>query len=794
MFHRKLLLTFFCISTSLLAMSSDFLYNHRELTKSQVLLYSNFALFPSNLFSYDLAMKAGINYYYLNRLSQAEEYFFRASELARNNSDKSNAYYWLGRSFLKHREPVKASQYFAQVLNQNPNPAGDFLFFYGMSLYETGNYDGAINCFLNYESQTKTQLQPKELPLFIGATALANGNYDLAKSYLEQTQLKSDPISTTQSCYLSGLNCYINGEKDKSLEMLNKVKTDTNLPFLINRARLIVGTIYFEKNELSKAINEFESIIQDTISNYKEQAYLRTGISYQKQNKLTKALTYYDTLLQKYPNSELNELAIYYKAQIFKQTDKLLKSAREYRKFLALYPKSPLAEEVNANLGKVLFDEKNYLEAIPVLEDFIKNYPKSKFRNEALYNLIQSCIELNKYEKVKIYGGKYLREFPQSLQASNVHYRLGTISIQEKDTSNAIKHFTRVTNGQFYPYALNELGNIHYGLGSYSQALKYFNLAELVSLDTLVDDIRLNREKIYLKQGQYETEIEMFKNYLSKYPQSYKAAQIQYGIANYYLLENDITTAIREFDKVSNYDATSQYVPMAETAKANCYTKIGEIEQVKNCYLKIINNFPKVPYLPQVLYNLATIYNQSQKLDSAIIFYDRLVSNFPKAGESEVALLELAKTYQKIDNLTNAIIIYERFIVVYTNSNYEKQAYVNLTDAYINMGNFTSAERTIKNAFNKFGKFGDGYFKLGKINFINNKIGIAKNNFLDAHNFYLKEEKQELAAVALWEAGKCAIELKKWNEAQDLFNRCKNETQDERLRIECDNQLKLIPK
>jgi TolA-binding protein len=794
MFRVKTLLITFCLFTSLLAVSPDFLYNQKEPIKSKALIYTDFAKLPSHVFSYALMMKVGIDNYYLNKFTQAEKYFSKALKLARDSLQKSNSYYWLGRSFLMRQEAERASQYFAQVLNYYPNPVTDFLFFYGISLYATGHYDDAFNCFLNYEGQTKTESQAKELPLFIGATALAKGDYVLAEQYLDQDKLESNPKFATPTFYLLGLSYYLAGEKDKSLEALREVKSDTNESDFINRAHLISGTIYFERGELTKATNEFDAVTKDTINPYKEQAYLRSGISYLKQKKSIKALARFDTLLQNYPSSSLNELAIYYKAQIFQQDNKLSRSEREYRKFLASYPNSPLAEEISANLGQVLFDEENYLEAIPILEDFVKNYPKSKFRREALFNLIQSSYELNKYDKVKIYGGKFLIEFPMSGKAFDVHYKLGEIGIIEKNTSNAIKHFNAVTSGRFYPYALNELGNIYTDIDSFSLALNYYNLAEQVSTDTLVDEIRLSREKIYLKQGQYKSEMEMLKKYLEKYPQSRKVAKTQFDIGNYFLKQNDVANAIVEFDKVSGFDPTSQYVPMAEMGKAECYTKLGETEQVTNCYLRIINDFPNVNYLPQVLYSLASLYNQNQKYDSAIIFYDQLISNFPKAEQTEDALFELAKANQTLDNLNNAIISYQRFIVGYSNSKYLKESYLNLADAYKDMGKFSLAEKAIKDAFNKFGKFGDGYFKLGKINVINNKITVAKTNFLDAHDAYVKEQKKELAAVSLFEAGKCVIELKKWSEAKDLFNRCVKETQDERLRIECDNQLKLIPK
>jgi len=776
------------------SVSPDYLYDLKQLNKSKALVYADFSNSTHKIFLYESMIKVGIDNYYLDKFSQAEKYFSKALKLARNSLDKSETYYWLGKSFLMHQEANRASQYFTQTLNYNKNPASDFLFFYGISLYETEHYDDAFNCFLNYENQTVADSQMSELPLFIGASALAKGDYALAEQYLDQGSLQSDAKFTIPTYYLLGLNYYLDGEKGKSLDALGEMKSSPNQVDLVNRARLIAGTIYFERGDLTKATNEFDAITNDTINSYKEQAYLRSGISYLKLKKSTKALAQFDTLLQKYPNSSLNELALYYKAQIFKQSNKLSKSEREYRKFLSAYPNSQLAEEVSANLGKVLFEEENYIEAIPILEDFVKNYPNSKFRNEALFNLTQSCYALKKYDKVRTYGEKLLKEFPSSEKVFDIHYMLGEIGIMQKNNNYAQKHLNTIISGPLFPYALYELGNIYSSIDSFATALNYYNLAEQVSNDSLLDIIRLNRETVFLKQGQYKSEIEMLRKYLEKYPTSRKAARIQFDIGNYFLKQNDVTSAVIEFDKVRGFDSTSQYVAMAELGKSQSYILLGKPEQVSECYLKIIKDFPSASFLTQVIYSLASLYNQSQKYDSAIIFYDRLVTVFSKAQETEDALFELSNVYKTLDNLNQATKLYERFISLYPNSNHLRDTYLNLADAYIEIGKFSFADKAVNDAFKKYGKFGDGFYKLGKINFIDNKAATAKTNFLDAHTEYLKENNRELAALSLFEAAKCAVELKKWNEAKQLFNRCINETQDERLRIECQNQLKSIEK
>lgn len=788
-----LLISYFNISGLVYAISPEFFYNQKELGKAKAASYLLFGERAENIFSYDNNLKLGIFNYYSNNPSLAEQYFSKALKLAQDSLSKANAYYWLGRSCLLHNESEKATYNFAQVLNFNKNVDPEFLFFYGIALYDISRYEDALNCFLNFENQIKNQSRPKELPLFIGACALGKGDFILAEQSLNQDELQTNPKFFPVPTYLLGLTYYLDGAKDKSLDILRRVKADTISFDIKTRAHLVSGAIYFDRGDLTKAVNEFDAMLRDTLSKFNEQAYLRSAISYLKLKKSQKALARFDTLIQKYPNSPLNELAFYYKAQIYKQNQKWTQAKREYKKFLAGYPNSPLLEPVSYNLGQVLFLEENYIEAIPVLEDFLNEFPNSRFRNEVLFDLIQSCYVLGKDSKVQTYGEKFTQEFPSSDNAFEVHYKLGEIGIRNKDYRYAQQHLSQIDRSLLFPYALKELGDINYALDSLSLALDYYNFAERICTDTLIDEIRFNRENVYFKQGIYKSNLDMLKGFLAKYPESRKAAMVQYEIGEHYLKLGDAAQAIAEFDKVKNIESNSQYVPMAEMGKAQSYIMLGQTNQAIESYLKIVTEFRTVPFLSKAIYSLGSLYFSIQQYDSAVIFYNRIITELPKNQESELAFVELAKIYNRLGKFIEAADLLQQFITRYPHSLHLAQVYLDLVNCYKEMGKFVQAEKTIKEMFNKVGKTGDGYFKLGEINVLQNKPVTAMGNFFEAYSAYIKEQKKELAALSLFQAGKCAINVKKWSEAKELFLRVIKETQDERLRIQCEEELKQIP-
>ncbi len=794
--HRNVLLflSLFLIISCFLVLAdnvkANLFYNQKLLKKAKGLSYQTLTGQPSNIFSYESNLKIGIYNYYSKNSQQAEKYFIKAAKLASDSTEKAFSYYWLARSYLMHNEFERAANYFAQTLSYKKNPLPELLLFYGIALYETGQYNDALNCFLNYESQSKTGLQPKELPLFIGASALANGDMVIADQYLDKDELLNNLRYYPMPAYLLGLNYYLAGNKIKSLEVLKTVNTDSSSREIRQRAHLVMGEIYSGRGEMSNAANEFDAIIDDTISKFKEQAYMRSGISYFKQNKLQKAMARFDSLILKYPDSKLNELGFYYKGQIYNQNQKWSKAISEYRKFLANYPKSALAEQTSIYLGRILFDQENYKEASIVYEDFIGNYPKSKNRSEALYNLVQTNIKLGYVEKAQTNGQKFIREFPSSLKITEIRYKLGVLEMNKNDFTSAQRQFRLITDGMYYPYALKELGDINYSLDSLLSALSFYDAAEKVCVDTLIDEVRYNRELVYLKQGTYKSNLDMLKGFLTTFPQSRKAAMVQYEIAQIYLNQGNASQAIIEFDKVRNFDSTLQYKPLAELGMAQGYVLLGKKNEAVEKYLRIVNDFSAVSYLPSIMWSLAVLYDSLQKYDSSFIYYNRLVSEYPKTVQGENSFVELARKYRLFGEINQAIKVLEQYINIYPNSNNLRAAYFDLAAYYQEIGKLTLTEKTLQQIFNKYGKSGDGYDKFGKLYTLQNKYSLAQASFINAHNYYLIEKKTELAALSLFEAGKCAMSLKKWDNAKDLFTRCMNETQDERLRIQCEEQLR----
>jgi TolA-binding protein len=785
-----MLLFLCCVKLS--GVSPDFLFNQRDFHKAKIMADALTNSNPQLVFSYKHSLNLGIYNYYLKDYNQSEKHFLKALRYASDSLSIAQANYWLGKIYLASNRQDQAISCFNQVQQYYEKPSRDFLFIFGIALYDMEQYEDALSCFLNYQAQTQKEMQPKELPLFVAAAALGKKDYEISRDIIIDEDLLNKPDFYPLADYVLALDYYLTGDKTNSLNLLRKINADTLVSDISDNARLISGVIYRERGEISKAVNEFDAVMQSQDEQLREYAYLSAGIAYYRLQQIQKANERFDSLLSRYPNSSMSDMAFFYKAKMQEQNRKWNTAQKEYRKFLATYPDSPLTEQASINLGRLMWQDENYLELIALYEDFLHKYPKSQNRAEVLYYLTKSGYYLKNYNKIGAYGEQFVREFASSDKVNEIYYLLGRTGIAKGKLSYARRYLSLIHSGDFYTFSLKDIGDTYLSQDSFFMAINYYNLAERVSSDTLLDEIRFNRERAYFLQGQYESDLLMLQSYLQKYPNSSKAAGAQYQIGQYYLKQGEYREALRELNRVYEYAPNQDLLPDLELDRAQCYAHTYNTNEAISIYLKLINNYQKSPILHKAIFSLANLYEATENYDSAIVFYSQLIIDAPKSPENEEVYFNLANIYRKLNRLNESINLLERFILSYPQSNRLQKAYFELFDCYKDLEKFGLAEKKINEILNKFGKSGDAYYKLATINDIENKPNQAKNNFINAYDFYLKEEKKELAAISLIEAGKISASQKKYTEARDFFTRGMNLTKDERIRIECERQLQII--
>ncbi|MEO0075323.1 MAG: tetratricopeptide repeat protein, partial [candidate division WOR-3 bacterium] len=616
---------------------TDFFQHHNEIQKakiiSQVILSEN----PLLVFDYQPAMQLGIYYYYLHDFSNAEKYFRRALIYAQESTEVFESYYWLGKNYLQQSKYNEALKALLNIQQSSAKISNDYLYVLGISLYYNSQYEAALNCLLNYEMQLGLRSRPKQLSLFIAAAALGKDDYNLSQEYLTNKIVNKGDFYPLVD-YMAGFNLFLTKNYKQSMAYLKNICTDSVNRDITNKARVILAAIYQANNEITKAINEYQTIINSSDPNFIDYAYINLGIAYYRLKKYQNALVVFDTLLQKEPKTQFSDLALFYRAKIFERTSRITKAQSEYRKFIALYPNSELTENAKYALLNLWWHSENFMEANTLGEDFLKRYPNNRYREVVLYNLVKGHYVLKNYQKLKKYAQEFIREFANSKYIFDVYYWLGMSSIENNEYQLAFKYLPLVKNSKWRPFALKEIADLYLNLDSLEQALFYYEQALTISSDSLRDEIYYQQEIVFLQQGKYENKLAMMRGYLEKYPLSQKAAQVQFTIADYFKNNEEYNQAIVEFDNVYKYQPNLELFAATELAKGECYRKINDLENAKNSYLKIVNLSYEAKALVPAMFALAVIYDTLMQYDSAILFYNKLLSQTLTKEEAEFVL------------------------------------------------------------------------------------------------------------------------------------------------------------
>jgi TolA-binding protein len=273
----------------------------------------------------------------------------------------------------------------------------------------------------------------------------------------------------------------------------------------------------------------------------------------------------------------------------------------------------------------------------------------------------------------------------------------------------------------------------------------------------------------------------MLNNYLTEYPQSYNAANLQFEIGLYYFERKDFTQAISQFYKVFTFVAEPSLVAKTYLFLANSYLNLHMSERAVPTFHYVINNFSDTTAEINALISLAEFYSKNAVYDSAMNCYSRLISKYPQTLEAQSGLLNLAGLYQKLGKTLEAKIVLDRLIKEYPKSEMLEPAYLQMVDLLIIEGNLSYADTLAVNFTKKFGLNPAIDLRLGKIRYENNQFEDAKKLFLRAATQLKKDQKAE----ALINAADAAIKLNDYTEAKKRLKQALRNAESEKLKIKC---------
>ncbi len=519
----------------------------------------------------------------------------------------------------------------------------------------TKDYQAALNAINRINNPGRRVLEAKQMVLFqLGAQEFINGNMNQAVQHFNNSigMGNHDATARNSAYYWRGESYYRMGNYSSAASDFrqftqNASAGDAN--YTLGWYNL--GYSLFKQQQYGQAVTAFQRFVSSETDRSRPEfadALNRVGDSFYFNRNFTEAERYYgqatdanpgsadyaafqrafvlglqhnyqgkisalDNLMQRYPNSQYYDDALYEKSRSLTMLNREQEAISVLQRLVTDFPKSPLASQGGVQLGQLYYNTGNYQQSIAAYKSVIANFPGSDDARNALVSLETVYRDMNDVDAYVQYanslpGGiritpsrqdslnylaaesiymrgnradaqtamtRYLQSYPNGAYSSDANYYLGLIADEQGNKQQAMEHFRRVVDAssvKFLDNALIYTSQTEYDNGNYRQALAdYSRLANAArnATNRQVGQMGMVRSQSRLA-GYHEAAraaTELLSN-TNLSPETVTEARYLRGKA--YLEINETDNAMADFQFVAN-DTRSIYGAEAQFILADTY-------------------------------------------------------------------------------------------------------------------------------------------------------------------------------------------------------------------------------
>ncbi|MBP6810195.1 MAG: tetratricopeptide repeat protein [Saprospiraceae bacterium] len=506
-----------------------------------------------------------------------------------------NGLYHLGDAYLRVKDKnskFNARNAFGKAASMNFDKSvkEDALINYAKLSYELKYDRDAIEALQRISPQSKYYDDAQAL---MSEVFLNTRDYDRAVSTLENVKNRTERLDATyqQVTFLRGLQLYQSNQKDEARRYFNK-----SLEFPINKKTAILcsfwlGSISHDAGEYAVSkqhMSSFFSAAKPYAADLPEESNLNMCNYIQGYNHLK---------LKDYKSANVN-----FRAAVdgFKKSgtkneqirsavlgDAVLRAGdcyfknNQYSEALAMYDEA--VKKKYEGFEYALFQKAvirglqgNKEDKILALESLVEDYPNSRYTDEALFQLGDTYFEMERYDRAITPFRRIVSDFKGKSNLINQSLlKLGLISVNQGSSRVAIDYYKQVFAGNPEPeeckQALDALREIYVkdlgdpeGYNRFVETVPNCGGAIKPGQTGSGEATAFESAEYQYNQGRYEKAIELFTNYLAKYPTGTNV------LAGYYL-RGESYSALKQFEK-----AQKDYASVIGKGNSKHYPKAAE--------------------------------------------------------------------------------------------------------------------------------------------------------------------------------------------------------------------------
>lgn len=286
-----------------------------------------------------------------------------------------------------------------------------------------------------------------------------------------------------------------------------------------------LGQIYFVQNNYSRAMQQFEKVMQTPNSVYAQYSQIMKAKIYESQDNRQQVIALLDDFIKRYPKSKKLAVALYTRGNAWFGLNNPKNVINDYTALISNYPNSEEAKMALNTLGNYTdfgVEVKNLQELKNLYASHNSNYNPNSISNSTANSITSPTLtdELQKeFEQgIKLYKNSEFsgaiaifrdiikkNEIAGTSYYDPVYYYLGKSYQYYGDNNQAISNLQRV-GGQMQTGALSDMGDIEFGRENYNSAITHYkSLAKVAPNDAMRIMAWERLTKTYCMQEDYAT-------------------------------------------------------------------------------------------------------------------------------------------------------------------------------------------------------------------------------------------------------------------------------------------------
>ncbi len=469
----------------------------------------------------------------------------------------------------------------------------------------------------------------------------------------------------TSQCYLR------QGKIEEAESVLERLISSFPGYLQEERVNYSLGLIQYYQGKYGQALESFGKV-DDVYADYYEAGCL------EELNRQLPAQAKYKEVIEKYPESELADDALYGMGETFYRMEQYNFAMRKFWDLLRSYPRSELAPHTRFMIGASRFNQKNYSKAIENCRIFFRRYPRSRLVTSIRYLMAESLKGLGRNEE------------------AIENYRVIIASF----TSSGAAEMEFLT-GELARLSQYKLVYLYTSMGEYQKSLEEGKrFLEKYSGSSGWKDILLLKGLCLQKLGRYSEAESAYQSVINIAPDSEVGGKALYLLGLTYYEQGDYQSLITSYrNLVSGISSPpGGWLAGAYYYIGEAYYQLGRYGEAEEMYSYVVENYPGSEMAKYAKSGLVACATEQGKFDLALIINREFLECYGEGDKDvdKVAKLQVANLYFNKRDYKNSLSFYRRFVEEYHRDEMVAQVLYREGLSFYRLGYYSEAIKTWK--------------------------------------------------------------------------------------------------